>query len=97
MPTFITLAKFTDQGIRNIKGTIDRSDAHRATAAKLGVTIKELYWVQGKYDLISIVEAPDDMSMNALSLATASLGNVQFQTMHAITRDEMKQILAKLP
>jgi uncharacterized protein with GYD domain len=97
MPTFIGLAKFTDQGIRNVKGTVDRADAARAAAASFGVTIKDLYWVQGQYDVVIIAEAQDDTSINAFTLATAALGNVSFQTLRAITRDEMKQVLAKLP
>jgi len=97
MSTFIALAKFTEQGLRNIKGTVDRADAARRTAESLGVTVKEILWTQGQYDLVIITEAKDDTSANAFSLATAAQGNVQFQTLRAITRDEMKQVLAKLP
>src|SRR4051794_20497339 len=97
MPTFIALAKFTEQGLRNVKGTVDRADASRKAAEGMGVTIKDIYWAQGEYDVIIIAEAKDDTSINAFSLATAAQGNVQFQTLRAITRDEMKQVLAKLP
>jgi uncharacterized protein with GYD domain len=97
MATFIALTKFTEQGLRNIKGTVDRSDAARDAAKKMGVTIKDLYWTQGEYDLVIICESPDDTSINAFSLATAMAGNVRFETLRAINRDEMKQVLAKLP
>ncbi|AMO21844.1 GYD domain-containing protein [Ramlibacter solisilvae] len=97
MPTFIALAKFTEQGLRNIKGTVDRADAARKAAEAFGATIKDIYWVQGQYDIVILLEAKDDTSANAFSLATAAQGNVQFQTLRAITRDEMKQVLAKLP
>jgi uncharacterized protein with GYD domain len=97
MPTFIALANFTEQGLRNIKGTVDRSDAAREAAKKMGVTIKDLYWTQGEYDLVITCEAPDETSINVFSLATAMAGNVRFETLRAITRDEMKQIISKLP
>lgn len=97
MATYIALAKFTEQGLRNIKGTVERADAAREAAKKFGVTMKELYWAQGEYDIVTICEAPDDTSINAFSLATAMAGNVRFETLRAITKDEMKQVLAKLP
>jgi uncharacterized protein with GYD domain len=97
MATFIALANFTEQGLRNIKGTVDRSDAARDAAKKMGVTIKDLYWTQGEYDLVITCEAQDETAINAFSLATAMQGNVRFETLRAITRDEMKQVLAKLP
>jgi uncharacterized protein with GYD domain len=97
MPTYIALAKFTEQGLRNIKGTVDRADAARAAASKMGVTMKDLYWTQGEFDVVVTCDAQDETSMNAFSLAIASQGNVRFETLRCIDKDEMKKILAKLP
>jgi uncharacterized protein with GYD domain len=42
-------------------------------------TVKEVFWTLGQYDVVAIVEAPDDVSMTALGLGTGKLGNVRTQ------------------
>lgn len=96
MLTFITLCTFTDQGIRSIKDSTKRADMAMEAAAKFGSKMTHLYWTQGQYDLVSIIEAPDEASATALGLAIASGGNVRMQTMRAFNKDEMNNILAKL-
>ncbi|MGC2408708.1 MAG: hypothetical protein WA441_01495 [Methyloceanibacter sp.] len=44
MATFVLLANFTDQGIRNIKDTIGRAEAFQEMAKKSGIAIKQLSW-----------------------------------------------------
>ena len=60
MATYVVLAKFTDQGIRNAKESPKRADAFKGMAKTFGVTVKELVWTQGHYDIVTIVEAPDE-------------------------------------
>ncbi len=97
MVRYITLLSFTDQGIRNVKQTVDRAKAFKAAADKLGATLKDLYWTQGRYDLVGTIEVPDEQTGMALLLALGSLGNVKSQTLRAFTSDEMKPILSKMP
>ena len=96
MVTFVVLAGFTDQGIRNVKETIGRAEAFKEMAKKSGVTVKDLYWTLGQYDVIAVCEAPDDEAATALSLSVSSRGNVRFQTLRAFSFDEMKMILGKM-
>ena len=44
MATFVVLASFTDQGIRNVKETITRAEAFKELAKKSGVAVKDMYW-----------------------------------------------------
>lgn len=97
MIRYVTLLNFTDQGIRNVKQTIDRAKAFKAAADKLGATLKDLYWTQGSYDLVATIEVPDEQTGMSLLLALGSLGNIRSQTLRAFTSDEMKPILAKMP
>lgn len=97
MATYIGLATFTDQGMRTVKDTVKRADAARETAAKFGVQMKNIHWTLGAYDLVIECEAKDDAAMVAYSLAIASAGNVKFQSLRALNRDEMAQIVTKLP
>ena len=96
MPTFITLANFTEQGARNIKDSPDRFEAFKSLAEGLGVKIKSVHWTEGAYDIVLVSEGPEDAVM-AAALKTASLGNVRTQTLRAFTAAEMRQLIAKMP
>ena len=96
MATFITLGNFTEQGIRNIKDTTKRAEAFKAMAQKAGVTVKELYYTMGQYDIVTIVEAPDEQTATALLLSVGALGNIRSQTLRAFSREEMGKIIAKV-
>jgi uncharacterized protein with GYD domain len=96
MPTYVTLANFTQQGLHEIKGTMTRVEAWKALAKRAGAEVKEFLWTQGAYDMVCIVEAPDDAAMSALMLDALKLGNVSGQTLRAFTAAEMEKILAKV-
>jgi uncharacterized protein with GYD domain len=96
MQTYIFLVRFTEQGMRNIKDTINRADAFKKMAAKAGVTIKVLCWTIGRYDVIAVFEAPDDASATALSFSVSSLGSVRTEILRAFSFEEMRGILAKM-
>ena len=96
MATYIGLTTFTEQGIRSIKDTTKRAEAVKKAGGKFGVTVKEIFWTLGQYDLVTIFEAPDDASVSAFGLSIAAAGNVRTQTMRAFSKDEMNGILGKM-
>lgn len=96
MVTYIALSNFTDQGIRNVKDSTKRADAVKEAAKKFGANMTQIYWTLGHYDLVSIIEAPDDTSAAALGLAVGAAGNLRTQTLRAFSKDEMNGILAKM-
>ena len=96
MTTYVLLANFTDQGIRNIKDTIGRAEAFEAMAKKSGVTLKVLCWTMGRYDVVAVFEAADDEAAAALSISASSLGNTRCETLRAFSFEEMRRILGKM-
>ena len=96
MATYIVLNTLTDQGIRTVKDTTSRAGAARDLAKKFGVTMKDVYWTLGQYDVVAIFEAPDDAAITAFTLALAAQGNVHTQILRAFDQAEMKGVLAKL-
>ena len=96
MATYIVLANYTEQGIRSVTDSLKRTDAVRAMAKKVGVTLKETYWTLGAHDVVAIFEAPDDESMTTLGLSLGKLGNVRTQTLRAFSAADMKGILSKV-
>ena len=96
MVTYIALSNFTDQGIRTVKDSTKRADGVKAAAKKFGATMTQIYWTLGKYDLVAIIEAPDDASATAFALAIGMAGNIRTQTLRAFSQEEMDGILGKL-
>lgn len=96
MATYVILGNFTDKGVHDAKDTINRADKFKAMAANAGVTVKDMYWTIGTFDVVSICEAPDDETATALSLSVATRGNVRTQTLRAFTSAEMTRILGKM-
>ena len=96
MATYIALLQFTDQGIRSVKDTTKRAAAAAELAAKMGVKLKDTFWTLGQYDLVLVMEAPNDETVTALTLKLSALGNVKTQTLRAFRSDEMEAILRKL-
>jgi len=96
MAMYISLIQFTEQGIRNIKDTVKRGEAAKAEAEKMGVKIIEEFWTMGTYDVVVILEAPDDAAASAFFLKIGSLGNVKSHTLRAFRREEMESLLAKI-
>jgi uncharacterized protein with GYD domain len=96
MASYIALLQFTDQGIRNVKDTTKRAAAATDVAAKMGAKLTDAFWTLGPYDLVLVLEAPDDETITALSLKLGSLGNVKTQTMRAFRAKEMDAILSKV-
>jgi uncharacterized protein with GYD domain len=95
MATFISLLSFTDQGIRSVKESPKRADAIRAMAKKMGVTIKEIYWTLGHYDVVVVMEGEDE-AVTSMLLKAGSLGNVRSETLRAFSAADMGRILANV-
>jgi|SRR5215472_326175 len=93
MLTYVLLAKFTEQGARNAKNSPKRADAFKGMAKTFGVTVKDIVWTQGRYDIVTILEAPDEASVMSLELSLCALGNVRTETLRAFSAAEMTKIV----
>jgi len=56
----------------------------------------QIYWTLGQFDLVAVIEAPNDETATAFSLAIGSAGNIRGQTLRAFSRDEMNGILGQI-
>ncbi|MCH8919807.1 MAG: GYD domain-containing protein [Chloroflexi bacterium] len=93
MPTYVVLYKFTDQGLKSIKDTVKRAREVRAENERRGFKVIGTYWTQGRYDIVSIVDAPSEDAMLAGLFNIAATGNVHSQTLRAYTDAEMEKAL----
>lgn len=97
MPSYLALCNWTDQGIKNVKGSPARLDAVKQAAQAAGGRVIFFYMTMGEYDFVLVVEAPNDEVAARLLLGSAMAGNVRSVTMKAFTEDEYRRVLGGLP
>jgi uncharacterized protein with GYD domain len=93
MPTYVALYRFTDEGRKNIKDTVRRTEEIRKQNEARGFRVIGTYWTQGRFDLVAVVEAPSEDAMVAGLFSIAEAGNVTSETLRAFTASEMQRIL----
>ena len=97
MPTYVVLANWTDQGIRNIKESPRRLDAAKKAIEAAGGKMIGFYLTMGKYDEVLIIEGPSDEVAATMGLITGSQGNIRTETLKAFSEAEYRNIIAKIP
>ena len=96
MSTYIILVRWTSQGLQNIRESPSRLEAGKKAFEAAGIKLKAFYMVMGRYDQVSIAEAPDDATLAKALLRLASQGNLQTETLRAFTEDEYKKIISEI-
>jgi uncharacterized protein with GYD domain len=96
MPHYVVLYKFTEQGMKNVKSTVERAKEIQANTESRGFKIHQTLWTQGQYDLVVVLEAPDEQAMMLGLMSIASAGNAHSETMRAFTVTEMEQIVQRM-
>jgi uncharacterized protein with GYD domain len=97
MSTYVWLVNWTDQGIRNVKETTKRAQSFKEAAEKMGVNVKEILWTMGRYDLVLVIDAPNDETISLLALGLGMGGNAKTETLKAFSTQAMDQILKGFP
>ncbi len=95
MPHYVVLYRFTDQGRKNVKDTVKRAAEVRKRNEERGFKVLGHYWTTGRFDLVTVVDAPSEAAMAAGLMGIAEVGNVSSETLRAFTDAEMGQIFAK--
>lgn len=96
MAGYISLLRFTKEGISAVKDPSKHIDQIKAVAAKAGARVVGIWVTMGQYDLVTVVDAPDDQAAAVLVLNLASQGYVTTETMRAFSEDEFRTIVGKL-
>jgi len=97
MPTYITLLRFTQQGMEKIKESPTRLHRAKAAVRAAGGELKAFYLTMGSYDAVVIAEAPSDEAFAATMLAIGAAGAVRTESLRAFTEDEYQKIIAAMP
>lgn len=97
MPSYVVLARFTRKGAEEIKGGPSRLEEAKKGARARGAEIKAAYLVMGRYDMVLIIEAPNDEVAAQGALAAGQRGFVRTETLRAFTEEEYRKMVAALP
>ena len=95
MARYISLFRFTPQGVRNLKQSPARAKAFLKDASKAGVKVEAQLWTTGAYDGLLILQAGDETKILGLIAKLAAQGNVTTQTLRAFDAREFAAILGR--
>lgn len=93
MPTYIMLSNWTDQGIHHVKDSPDRLDAARRLCEQHGAEITAFYMTMGGYDMVIIIDAPNDDVFARLAISIAKGGNIRTTTLRAFDEDQYRKVI----
>ena len=96
MTTYVLLANWTEQGIRDIKDSPQRLDSAKKMLQDMGGSVKSFFLTMGDYDIVAIYEAPDDAIAARFSIQLGQLGDVRTRTLKAFPEAAYREIVASL-
>ncbi len=96
MAVYVTLYRYTDEGMKGIKNAADIARGWQLEAQKRGVAVSALYWLQGAYDAVTIVESDDDDAVNSLLLAIGAQGLLRTETMRAFSLEDVERFVRQV-
>ena len=97
MPVYVSLVKFTRDGIMTMKDQgVSRSDTVQQNVEQLGGKLINAYYCLGQYDVVAILEFPDNKTALKAAVKNASLGHIEITTLPAVSRDEWTKLLGEV-
>ena len=96
MPTYIVLGNWTEKGLREIQESPGRLNEFKELCKAHGGRLVSYYMTMGPYDMVIIVEAPDDAAIAQLALMGGKQGDTRSLTLKAFTEDEYREVVGRL-
>ncbi|BAV47167.1 GYD family protein [Mesorhizobium sp. 113-1-2] len=96
MTTYIMLMNWTEQGAKNVRDSPKRLDAARKQLGEMGGSFKAFYLTMGEFDMVAVVEAPDDAVLARFALMLAANGNLKSRTLKAFPEFAYREIISSL-
>jgi uncharacterized protein with GYD domain len=97
MPKYLITASYTAEGVKGLAkdGGTKRRQAAEAAIKSAGGKMEAFYFAFGAHDAYIVIDAPDNASVAAASLAVNASGAVQASTVVLLTPEEMDQAAKK--
>ena len=97
MPKYLVVASYTADGVKGVlkDGGSKRRQAAESVLKSVGGKVDAFYFAFGEHDVYAIIDAPDNVSIAAASLAIGASGAVQTKTVVLLTPEEVDQATKK--
>ena len=97
MPKYLVVASYTADGVKGVlkDGGSKRRQAAESALKSVGAKVDAFYFAFGEHDVYAIIDAPDNVSIAAASLAIGASGAVQTKTVVLLTPEEIDQATKK--
>ncbi|MEI3851504.1 MULTISPECIES: GYD domain-containing protein [Ensifer] len=96
MTTYVVLLNWTEQGVKNVRESPKRLDAAKQVLSDMGGSFKHFFLTMGEYDMVAVVEAPDDAVAARFALTLGMAGNVRSKTLKAFPEAAYRELIASL-
>ncbi|ESY99817.1 GYD domain-containing protein [Mesorhizobium sp. LNHC209A00] len=96
MTTYIMLMNWTEHGAKNVRDSPKRLDAAKKQLGEMGGSFKSFYLTMGEFDMVAVVEAPDDAVLARFALMLAAGGSLKSRTLKAFPEFAYREIVSSL-
>ena len=97
MPKYLFTGTYTTEGAKGLlkDGGSKRRQVAENAMKSVGAKLEHLYFAFGDNDLYAIIDAPDNATIAAASLAISAAGGVHGKTVTLLTPEEIDQATKK--
>ena len=92
MTVYVLLVKLTGKGKANLKSSFETRKTLMDWVEENGGKNLHVFTTFGKYDVIEIMDLPNDELALKLSIKAAETGDVNIETLRGFTQQEMEKI-----
>ena len=96
MPHYVTLMRWTSQGVAGLPAWRERVEDGERIIGEAGGSLVGVYVTLGRYDVVEVFEAPDDETALEIVTKLGAGGAEDTETLRAFTRDEAEEIIRRL-
>jgi uncharacterized protein with GYD domain len=97
MPKYLITGSYTSEGAKGViaKGGSDRRAAVEKLAESVGGTVDTFHFAFGGDDIVTIIDAPDNESVAAVTMTVGASGMVDIRTTVLLTPEEVDSAAQK--
>jgi 1-acyl-sn-glycerol-3-phosphate acyltransferase len=97
MGTYVVFTKLNPQGRKNLHANPDRLREVTRQAEQLGAKVLQQFATIGPHDFMTVIEAPDNATVQRIGAEISGLGTMKLTTLPAIKIDRFQQLLQMEP
>ncbi len=94
MARYVALLNWTEAGVKGYRESPKRLTAFQKAFEPRGVRLLSAFYTMGPYDLVVVLEGPNDEAVNQALLASAADGHFRSVTLKAWTPEEFGRMVS---